>query len=161
MIHRFTLESRLTPEQCRAALAPALAGKEEPCGSLRGSWFRVRKAEYFHDNYTVVRYSVFGHIRAGENGGSRISCTCFQGAADPLVWGPLFLLVTVGLSLLPPKDILERLPLNAKCGLIAAVGVIAANWLATFAVRKQTGQQLPSTIGEFLCKVLDAREAGR
>lgn len=156
MIHRFRLESRRTPEECRRILREALAGKEEPCGLVLGNWFRAQLSEYFSNTTQRVMYNAYGSIRDGGNGRAVISGLRFEGASDPCWFFGIFALVLVGLSLLPPSQALEKLALHLKVSLLVPVGVLGATALGAWGARLATKERLESTLDETLCELLDA-----
>lgn len=159
MVHHFILESSLPPADCRRILHAAISGKQEPCGLLKGSWFRVKQAEYFsRGGDTVIRYAVYGRIREGRDNRAEISCTRFESAADPFWWAPIFLLVFLGLTFAPFAPGPEKLLSNFINSLLIAMGYIAVISFANFLVRKQTGERLPSGLDAFLCETLHARK---
>lgn len=158
MVHRFTLESSLPPEDCRRTLRAAISGKEEPCGFLKGNLFRVKQAEYFvrGGGDTVIRYAVYGSIRSGRDGSTEISCIRFQSATDPFWWAPIFLLSFLAQVLFLPLPGLGKLLLNLVHSLLVTLIYIGTISFANFLVRKQTGEQLPSGLDAFLCETLHA-----
>ena len=134
LFHCFVLTSSSTPEQCCTALKMAAAANtrsEEP---------RSREAE---------------------NGRAQITCYQFQSSADPLKFLLLILVVMLGFSIGPIKNTVRDLVPHLKIALKIAVFFVIGDWLRCFIFRKMYGEDLPCSLDEFLCEIMNARLKGR
>ena len=103
----------------------------------------------------------YGRIREAENGRAQITCYQFQSSADPLKFFLLILVVMLGFSIGPIKNTVRDLAPHLKIALKIAVFFVIGDWLRCFVSRKMYGEDLPCSLDEFLCEIMNARLKGR
>ena len=164
LFHCFVLTSSSTPEQCCTALKMAAAANtrsDEPRSHMWGRLFRLSQSEYFDNSRSRIIYTIYGRIREAENGRAQITCYQFQSSADPLKFLLLILVVMLGFSIGPIKNTVRDLVPHLKIALKIAVFFVIGDWLRCFVSRKMYGEDLPCSLDEFLCEIMNARLKGR